>query len=71
MVKLTSKSTYIANGKKCFAVENPFQCDNFEHLIGQKVEIDGNIKTIIGVERKTHSPPWYKGESISVMVNEL
>lgn len=53
---------------KVFVVDNPIECDDFAHLVGRGVIIGGNVYTVKGVERFTHSPPWMKGEKIGLLV---
>ena len=62
-----SDDSYMVKGNDCFAVKNDRECDDFSHLIGHGVLIDGNKRRVIGIERLTHSPPWKKGESIALM----
>jgi hypothetical protein len=47
-------------------VPNPHECDDFYHLIGQHVLIDGQVRRVRGVERFMHMPPWRAGERISL-----
>ena len=42
--------------------------DDFAHLIGAEVIINGALVTVVGVERFAHSPPWRRGEDIGLMV---
>ena len=51
-----------------FTVANPSQCNDFRHLIGQEVEINGKLYKVNGVHRHLHAPPWREGESIGLLV---
>jgi hypothetical protein len=44
---------------------------DFAHLVGQEVIIDGTLYVCRAVERFLHSPPWQAGESIGLLVEEL
>lgn len=50
-----------------YLVENPFECNHFDHLIGQ-IQIDGMVRTVTGIERCVHTPPCRKGEKIGLLV---
>jgi hypothetical protein len=57
-------------GGLVFSVNNPFECQDFEHLIGASARIDGKDYTIVGVERFAHAPPWIEGEVIGLLVSD-
>lgn len=63
-----SLDKYESKGNTVYTVENPIECSDFSHLIGKNFVIDGTVRTVIGVERYTHLPPWKVGELIGVMV---
>lgn len=68
----TSEDTFHIKGRgKCFAVRNPIECQNFDHLVGFNVEIDGQVHRVIGVERFAHNAPWRAGEAIALQVAEV
>lgn len=69
MKTLKSLSSYQVQGKPCFALENPSACENFDHLIGEVVEIDGVRYKIDAVERYAHTPPFRAGERIGLQVS--
>lgn len=52
-----------------YLVENPFECDNFDHLIGQ-IQIDGVVKTVTGIESYRITPPFRKGHKLGLLVRE-
>jgi len=68
MLIFDSISDYQVNGKKVFIVGNPTKCDDFSHITGQPVEINGANYTAIAVESFAHSPPWRVGEKIGIQV---
>jgi hypothetical protein len=70
VMKLTSQEIYMVGGKKYVVVENPKECENFDHIIGHNIEIDGIIEKVIGVERFCHCPPWSAGEKIGLLIGE-
>ena len=53
-----------------FAVKNPHECTNFNHLMGRMVMIDGSLYEIRGVERYMHCSPWREGEGIGLLVRQ-
>lgn len=55
-------------GHKHYTVENPFECENFNHLIGEQVKINKRKYTVIAVEHFAHFPPFKEKELISLMV---
>jgi hypothetical protein len=69
MHSFKSLYSFTVNGRPCFAVENPEQCDDFAHLIGHEIEIDGRRCKVLGVERYAHTPPFRKGEHISLLTD--
>jgi hypothetical protein len=44
------------------------EVDNFDHLIGKPVEIDGRVHTVKGVEFFGHAAPYRKGEPIGLLI---
>lgn len=69
MMDLLSMDVFESQGRKVFVVRNPSECLDFSHLIGQRAKIDGEVCVIIGVERRTHSAPWKKGEPIGLLTD--
>lgn len=63
-----SLSHYMVKDKKCFAVENPRTCRDFDHLIGKFVEIDGTRFQVFAVDRFAHAPPYMEKETIGLVV---
>jgi hypothetical protein len=53
-----------------FIVDNPRECNDFLHIVGKVVEIDGERFEVLNVERFAHSPPWRKGEKIGLLVRK-
>lgn len=51
-------------------VELDRQSDDFAHLIGKKIVIDGKIETCFSVERLPHAPPIKKGERVSLLISK-
>ena len=43
---------------------------DFGHLVGQRVHIDGTFYHCIGVNHFGHPPPWRQGERIGLVVKE-
>ena len=69
ILSFTSSSHYQSkDNRTVFTVQNPWTCEDFDHLIGRDVEINGQRYQVIGVERFLHEPPWRKGETISLQV---
>lgn len=67
-----SKTSYRLTAGKVFVVENPHQCNDFNHLLNQKVMVDGEEFIINGVEARMHGAPWKQGEDIGLMgIREL
>ena len=68
-MRFTSDGSFEINGRGlAYAVRLDRDTDDFAHLLGKEVEIDGVKRRCIGVERFTHSPPWYEGEAIGLLV---
>jgi hypothetical protein len=44
--------------------------DDFGHLLGRRVHIDGTPYHCIGVNHFAHPPPWRRGERIGLVVKE-
>lgn len=55
---------------KIFVTTLDRDTDDFSHLIGQVVKLDGKEVTVIAVERYAHSPPWHAGENIALLVRK-
>jgi len=51
-------------------VELDRDTDDFSHLVGQKIVIDGALETCFSVERFSHMPPWKQGERVSLLIRK-
>jgi len=71
MFEFKSMSKYQIKGKDCYGVKNPIECNDFDHLVGVTVVIDGELKKVIGVESFCTAPPCRKDEKIGLMVKEI
>ncbi len=70
MSKLEFKSidSYTVTGRGVvYAVKNPAQCNDFAHIKGHDVLIDGKDFHVSGVEFFAHTPPWREGEPIGLL----
>lgn len=54
-----------------FTVANPRQCQDFSHLIGSLVTVDGDEYHVIDVLRDTHATPWREEELIGLLVSPV
>lgn len=52
-----------------YAVPNPFCCNDFGHLVGHKVKINGRLFLCTGV-CFPHEAPWRAGETIGLLVRD-
>jgi hypothetical protein len=69
MYEFTSNDAFEVPGRGiAYPVANPVLCNDFSHLIGQEVRINGETRKVICVERFMHMPPWWAGEEISLLV---
>lgn len=69
MYEFTSSEAFEVSGRGiAYPVANPVLCNDFSHLIGQVVRINGELRKVIAVERFMHMPPWRVGEEISLLV---
>lgn len=69
MYEFTSSEAFEVPGRGiAYPVANPVLCNDFGHLIGQTVLIDGQPRKVIAIERFMHMPPWRAGEEISLLV---
>lgn len=55
--------------QKSFAVANPKDCNDFDHLKGKLVRIDGVDWKVVNIDAPMHASPWKKGERISLGVD--
>ena len=70
MIEYESLSRFtISDRGMIFIVELDRECENFDFLLNEQVKIDGIMKTVTGVERFAHMPPWRKGEKIGLLVS--
>jgi len=67
---MKSIDTWAACGRQVMVVANPSECNDFKHLVGSTVNIDGEDREVIGVEFLAHGAPFKKGEPIGLMVKE-
>src|SRR4029079_9336869 len=51
-------------------VELDRDTDDFGHLVGKKIVVDGKMETCFSVERLPHAPPCKKGESICLLIRK-
>jgi hypothetical protein len=51
-------------------VELDRDTDDFSHLVGKKIIVDGKMVTCFSVERLPHAPPCKKGESVSLLIRK-
>jgi hypothetical protein len=51
-------------------VELDRDTDDFGHLVGKKIIVDGKIETCFSVERVPHAPPCKKGEWVSLLIRK-
>lgn len=58
---------YIEGFGYVYAVDNPHDCTDFNHLIGATVKINGKEHVVRAVERFAKMS-WKKGESIGLLV---
>jgi hypothetical protein len=52
------------------SVELDQDTDDFAHLVGKKIVINGRLETCFSVERFNHSPPWKAGERIGLLIRK-
>ena len=52
------------------SVELDQDTDDFAHLVGKKIVINGRLETCFSVERFNHSPPWRAGERIALLIRK-
>lgn len=67
-MQFVSLDQYKIAGRQAYTVKNPAECNDFKHLIGASVEIDGKRETVVAVERFAHLPPYLKDELIGLLV---
>ncbi len=51
-------------------VELDRDTDDFGHLVGKRIVVDGKIEMCFSVERLPHAPPCKKGESVSLLIRK-
>jgi hypothetical protein len=44
--------------------------EDFAHLVGKRIIINGRLETCFSVERFNHLPPWKAGERISLLIRK-
>lgn len=71
MIKFKADSAWPINGCLAFTTKNPKECDDFDWLIGQEIEVDGKKVVVRDVERFMHMPPFKKGEIIGILTTTL
>lgn len=70
MYSFKSLDKFTVLGDTVFSVENPVDCMNFDHLLGQDVEIDGINYHIYAIERFLIYGTYRKGKPIGLMVTD-
>lgn len=60
-----------SGGSLSFGVLNPVECNDFAHLIGERVLVDGSMYMVKGVESFCHTAPWRKDEKIGIVVEDM
>lgn len=71
MYTFNSKSFCILRDKPLFVVDNPTECYDFQHLIGEDCRIDGRKYRVLNVERNAIMPPYRKGMAIGLLVDKI
>lgn len=51
-------------------VELDRDTDDFAHLVGKRIVVDGKMEMCFSVERLPHAPPCKKGESVSLLIRK-
>jgi hypothetical protein len=51
-------------------VELDRDTDDFGHLVGKRIVVDGKMEMCFSVERLPHAPPCKKGESVSLLIRK-
>ena len=51
-----------------YVVQNPVECTDFSHLLGESVIINRELRKVAKIERFAHCPPWREGELIGVLL---
>ena len=51
-------------------VELDRDTDDFGHLVGKKIIVDGKMETCFSVARLPHAPPCKKGEWVSLLIRK-
>jgi hypothetical protein len=51
-------------------VELDRDTDDFGHILGKKIVVDGKMETCFSVERLPHAPPCKKGEWVSLLIRK-
>ena len=63
------KNIFKVHGRgNAYTVQNPKECNDFDYLMNQKILMNGRKRTVIGVDRFAHCPPWRKDELISLLL---
>jgi len=68
MLEFISEENFKVCRGTAYVTTNPSECQNFKHLIGIEVSINGIKHIVIGIESFMHSPPWRSGEKIALLV---
>jgi len=68
MPRFENAQWYEAAGQRMAGVKLDLETDDFAHLIGHTVEIDGERYRVKAVERFLHMPPWRAGEGVGLAV---
>lgn len=51
-------------------VELDQNTDDFSHLVGKRIILNGRLETCFSVERFNHLPPWIAGERIGLLIRK-
>jgi len=71
MIQFKSEDKFFINGRGMgYVVALDQDTNDFKHLLGQHVLIDGVKYQCVGVERNAKMPPFKAGEKISLLVAE-
>lgn len=52
------------------SVELDMDTEDFAHLVGKRIIIDGRIETCFSVERHVHAAPWKAGERVNLLIRK-
>lgn len=67
--RFVSRAEFAIDGKRCFGVTNPTECDDFDHLLNKSAFIDDVLYTILEVQVFAGKPPYPAGQKIALMTS--